>query len=373
MIPRKLDHKILNKAGLIPSQTHMDQWLCKVREPVSKNSFQFLNYLNQIHNKGVRFEYLASKVFSGELNSTNKESERLMSKLDQQVKEKLDQVLQEAFENGYSDVHFEPYRNHLEIYIRYGSNLKMRHKLPRPMQERLINMIKVMAKLDTEESQRPQNGKFTHAVNKVHVECRISILPCLHGESIVLRMHHQKDGEVFFGDDLMETQFARDVVDGKPGLWLITGSIGNGKTTTYYRLLNKLIKHRILSLEDPIEIPQPRLVQMRLKEEIVFSELIRNLLRQSINVIGIGEIRTLWQLKLAANSAVTGHCTVSTFHGNSLEEVKDRLKELGYHLEGSVSFIRGILHQSWESREHRKMKFQEKFFDFNPSKLSLWI
>ena len=292
MIPWKFNRQILNKAGLIPDEADGNGWLCKVREPANRNSFQFLNYLNQVYRKDIKFEYLTSEVFSKELGIGN-EDEHLTSKLDRLVKEKLKGVLQEAFDNGCSDVHFEPYRNHLEIYIRHGGNLKLRHKLPRYMQEPIINTLKVKAKLDTEETQRPQNGEFTHTVNKTLVECRLSILPCLHGQSIVLRMHHQKDGEVYFNDDLMETQFARDVIAGKPGLWLITGPIGNGKTTTYYRLLNKLMKHRILSLEDPIEIPQTRLVQMKLSEEMTFSEFMRSLLRQSINVVGIGEIRTL--------------------------------------------------------------------------------
>ncbi len=360
MFPHPAERQILNKAGIIPIHINSHQLLCKIRCPFSKNTFQLLNYLSQRCTKSLQLEYVDKKTFLSDLTTFSTANVTFQTPLlTKPISQKLNQIIQEAFETNCSDIHFEPHRNHLEIHTRKQGQLRLAETLPLTLQPPLLNLIKLKAQMDSTEHRHPQNGQFTLLISNAKIECRVSTLPCLHGESIVIRLHNGLKNALHHNDTLLKTQFAQAFQKVTPGLWLVTGPIGHGKTTTYYRLLNQLSNQRVLSLEDPIEISQSRFVQLKLPSNIMSDDFMRNLLRQSINVVGIGEIRTQAQLKLAVNAAITGHCTLATFHASSLEDVTQRLETFGYDVSQQNTFLKGILFQSWTHTSPRTLIFNE--------------
>lgn len=357
----QLSKHCLNKAGIIPVHIDRDQMLCKVRQPITPQTVQMVHYLSQFYGKEVLLEYIDNKVFADELKMACFND---VSDVDHSVKpisKQLTQILQESFYQQASDVHFIPNAKGATIYIRRQGRLLRFKSVDQSTQKAFENLIKLKASLNTTDRLHPQNGQFQVFLPNDSMSCRVSTLPCLHGESFVVRLLSEKRTEADYQDGLLRTKFAAAFKGCGLGLWLISGPIGNGKTTSYYRLLKTLDHKRVLSLEDPIELPQPSLVQIKLSNETA-QQLLRNVLRQAIDVVGIGEIRTPQQLKLAVNASITGHCTLATFHAGSVREVIQRLKNFGYAEDLQRTFLRGILFQSWTEVPPRTLSFTEKLF-----------
>lgn len=348
---RKLNAKSLQKVGVLPFQMDDRQVLCKVRYPGSPQVLTFLNYFSQLYHREICIEWVDAKTFASDLECFQGQPHKIDSRLMQKsVTKKFEQIIFQSYSELCSDVHFETHRDRLKIFVRQRGQYRFQEDLPLTLQRPLFNAIKLKALLDPINTRHPQNGQFTLTQCQTQVHCRISTLPGLHGENMVVRLHLPQAQTQNILAELVKTSFMASLQAVPSGLFLITGPIGTGKTTTYYALLEYFKHQRVLSLEDPIEIPQPTIVQLQLTHNRNGEMFMRRLLRQSINVIGIGEIRTQEHLNLAVNAALTGHCVVATLHTSSLKDVPQRLENLGYPKDQQQYFLQKVLFQSWSKQ-----------------------
>ncbi|QLE02035.1 type II/IV secretion system protein [Galbibacter sp. BG1] len=274
--------------------------------------------------------------FNRFLNSNYRKSEALNDRVLSYSSDFLERILLNAKKIGSSDIHFEPYEEICRIRFRLDGKLTEQFKIPIDEYPVLINKIKIRANLDISEKRLPQDGRITIASDADEFDIRVSTLPTLHGEKIVLRIL-SKDASKF---DLKDLGFTQEELKSylesikKPnGIILISGPTGSGKTTTLYATLKILNDKQtnILTIEDPIEYTLEGVNQVQLKESIGldFSSALRTFLRQDPDVIMVGEIRDVKTANMAIRAALTGHLVLSTIHTNSAWGTISRLIDMG--------------------------------------------
>jgi type IV pilus assembly protein PilB len=248
----------------------------------------------------------------------------------------LHQLIREAREVGSSDIHVEAYAEKARIRIRIDGLLVERYHLPQADYPALINRIKIMAGLDIAEKRLPQDGRIFFTVGQQKTDLRVSIMPTLYGEKVVLRLLSNDTTTVeltnlgFREDDLANYM---EGIRRPKGLLLISGPTGSGKTTTLYatlKLLNRESRN-ILTIEDPIEYTLDGINQVQLRENIglSFAAALRTFLRQDPDIIMVGEIRDPETAAMAVRLALTGHLVLSTIHTNSAWGTVSRLVDMG--------------------------------------------
>ncbi len=262
----------------------------------------------------------------------------------------VNKVLVDAIRRGASDIHFEPYETEYRVRLRIDGLLKQVAKVPNKLHARIAARLKVMAQLDIAEKRVPQDGRIKLNLSKTkQIDFRMSTLPTLFGEKIVLRI---LDGsaarlgieKLGYEDDQKEL-FVGAVV--KPyGMVLVTGPTGSGKTVSLYTALNILNddQRNISTVEDPVEIRVPGInqVQMNVKRGMTFAAALRSFLRQDPDVIMVGEIRDLETAEIAIKAAQTGHMVLSTLHTNDAPQTIARLMNMGvapYNITSSVTLV----------------------------------
>lgn len=248
----------------------------------------------------------------------------------------LENLVKEAKNLRSSDIHIEVYDDKCRIRFRVDGQLIERHKVNKTEYPTLINKIKISAKCDISEKRLPQDGRIRYTVSNQKIDIRVSILPTLHGEKVVLRLlgtdasHIDINKLGFNKEELERYQLA---VQKPHGIILISGPTGSGKTTTLYatlKLLNRP-KSNILTIEDPIEYTLDGINQVQVKEDIglTYAEALRTFLRQDPDVIMLGEIRDAETAQMAIRAALTGHLVLSTIHTNSAWGTISRLTDMG--------------------------------------------
>ena len=255
---------------------------------------------------------------------------------DNKVVRLLNLVLLQAIKDKASDIHFEPFEG--EFKMRYRIDGVLYEMVPPPPHLALpiVSRIKVMADLDIAERRLPQDGRIELTVNQFPIDLRVSVLPTMFGESVVMRVLDRGNvqlslDKVGFRDDEIETM--RDLIHRPNGIVLLTGPTGCGKTTTLYASLSELNEPttKILTAEDPVEYDIDGLVlcQVNLEQELTFGKLLRSFLRQDPDVILVGEIRDLETAQIAVQASLTGHLVFSTLHTNDAPSTIIRLVDLG--------------------------------------------
>lgn len=248
----------------------------------------------------------------------------------------LPSLIAEARQLGSSDIHIETFEERARVRIRIDGLLIERYVIAKNDYPALINKIKIRANLDIAEKRLPQDGRiyFQHDGNKFDI--RVSVLPTLHGEKIVLRLLGSDAGGIDIRTLGFTDQQLQDYSEGikKPhGILLISGPTGSGKTTTLYATLKLLNKEstNILTVEDPIEYTLEGINQVQLKESIglTFAAALRTFLRQDPDIIMLGEIRDGETAQMAVRAALTGHLVLSTIHTNSAWGTISRLTDMG--------------------------------------------
>ena len=290
--------------------------------------------------EGVDSEALEQSLMSnypkaqdtGGLNSASTETYRL------NVNDSnfLETLVKEAKNLHSSDIHIETYSEKCRIRFRVDGILIDRHKLNKSEYPTLINKIKIAASCDIAEKRMPQDGRIRFKFNNSNLDIRVSILPTLYGEKIVLRLlgsdasHIQIEKLGFSKEELQRYELA---VKKPNGIILISGPTGSGKTTTLYATLKVINKptNNILTIEDPIEYTLDGVNQVQLKEEIglSYTEALRTFLRQDPDIIMLGEIRDAQTAQMAIRAALTGHLVLSTIHTNSAWGTISRLVDMG--------------------------------------------
>ena len=264
----------------------------------------------------------------------------------------VNQLIARAVETRASDIHIEPFEDRLRIRYRHDGMLAEIESPPARLAPAIISRIKIMARLDIAERRLPQDGRIKLAVRGQDVDFRVSCVPALHGETVVLRVLDR--GAVAFDYarlGLPEAVVARlEATFALPnGIVLVTGPTGSGKTTTLYTGLLGLnsVTRKVIAIEDPIEFQLPGINQIQVKPQIGldFAHLLRAILRQDPDVIMVGEIRDLETAQIAVQAALTGHLVLSTLHTNSAAATVTRLRDMGLEDYLVAAVLRGVLAQ----------------------------
>jgi len=245
-------------------------------------------------------------------------------------------ILIQAVKDRASDVHIEPFEKGLRLRYRIDGVLMDATPPPKQMQLALASRFKIMSSLDIAERRLPQDGRMRIRVSGKDYDLRVSIMPTVHGEKIVLRLLDKSNLSASIDklglDPETFGQF-KVAVDAPHGLILVTGPTGSGKTTTLYSALNELNNpvYNIITVEDPVEFQVPGINQVPVKKEIglTFANALRSILRQDPDIIMIGEIRDTETAEIAVEAALTGHQVLSTMHCNDAPGAIARLDDMG--------------------------------------------
>lgn len=247
-----------------------------------------------------------------------------------------DSLLKEAITTNASDIHIEPFEHFVKVRFRIDGHLIENTRLPKTTYQQLLARFKIIADLNIAERRIPQDGKITLTFNERDYDFRISTIPTIHGEKIVIRVYNLDSSDLtieelgFFEDQYRDV---RRIIEKPYGIVLVTGPTGSGKTTTLYSFLKELNKDNvnITTVEDPVEnqILGINQIQINPKANLTFYSALRAILRQDPNIIMIGEIRDEETAQMAIRAAITGHLVFSTLHTNDAVSTITRLVDMG--------------------------------------------
>lgn len=292
----------------------------------------------------------------------------------------INSIFLRAMQTGASDIHIEPFEDDTIVRMRVDGVLHETTRIPRSRHTQIAARLKVMSKLDLAESRRPQDGRLHVHSGDRHVDVRLSTVPTLHGERLVMRLL-EKNMELLsleqvgmFGD----TEQSINEILGHPyGLFLVTGPTGSGKTTTLYSVLDKLRSPtcNLISIEDPVEYRVSGVGQIQVNEKIglTFASGLRSVLRQDPDVLMVGEIRDPETAEIAVHAALTGHMVLSTLHTNDAPAAATRLVDLGVPSYLLSSCLVGVLAQRLVRRLCPECKQPIKLSESDVKRLGLNI
>ncbi|MFH4530354.1 type IV-A pilus assembly ATPase PilB [Vibrio diabolicus] len=297
--------------------------------------------------KEINQEELANLVDVGADEIDNIED---LSQDESPVSRYINQILLDAVRKGASDIHFEPYEKMYRVRLRCDGILIETQQPPSHLSRRLSARIKILSKLDIAERRLPQDGRIKLKLNQdTAIDMRVSTLPTLFGEKIVLRLLDSSSASLDIdklGYSEQQKQLYLDALRRPQGMILMTGPTGSGKTVSLYTGLSILNKPEIniSTAEDPVEINLSGINQVQVQPKIGFgfAEALRSFLRQDPDVVMVGEIRDLDTAEIAIKASQTGHLVLSTLHTNSAAETVIRLSNMGvesFNLASSLSLI----------------------------------
>ena len=261
-------------------------------------------------------------------------------------------IINKAVASRASDIHVEPLSNRLRIRYRIDGVCQEVDVLPKHLQDSIISRIKILANIDISEKRRPQDGRISLRYASKELDIRVSCLPSIYGESLVMRLL-EKSAILMSLKNLgfYENDYKRfhSILKRPNGILLITGPTGSGKTTTLYAAINELNKTdtKIITAEDPVEYTLPGVNQGEVNEKIGFNfpTILRTMLRQDPNIILVGEIRDAETADTAITAALTGHLVLSTLHTNDAPSAITRLIDMGIKPFLVATSLQGIMAQ----------------------------
>lgn len=300
-------------------------------------------------------ERLLDSVYRQNANEAHlEEDEYTLRQLagDAKVVRLVNEMLTQALEQTASDIHIEPEETQLAIRFRVDGVLREYLTLPRSEYPAIASRIKLIGALNIAESRLPQDGRTNFQLGHYDIDIRISTIPVMRGESIVLRLLRKDAMQFDLGCLGMQQELRRrfERLTGIPhGIILVVGPTGSGKTTTLYSVMQKLNDRRrkIITIEDPVEYQLPGLSQMQVNPKIglSFASGLRHIVRQDPDVILVGEIRDRETADIAINAALTGHLVLSTLHTNDAVGAIARLSDMGVENFLTASALFGVLSQ----------------------------
>ncbi len=264
----------------------------------------------------------------------------------------VNSMIAKAVGEEASDIHIEPEENSLAIRFRVDGILHVQESPPKQFQAAILSRIKILSKLDISESRKPQDGRIQTKISNKRIDIRVSSLPTVYGENIVMRLLDTSNirlglEQIGFMEPML-SQF-RKLLERPNGVILVTGPTGSGKTTTLYSSVSTINDPQlsIVTIEDPVEyrLPGIRQTQVNIKVDLTFANGLRAILRQDPDVIMIGEIRDVETAKIAIQAALTGHLVLATLHTNNAAGAVTRLLDIGVEPFLLASSIIGVLAQ----------------------------
>jgi type IV pilus assembly protein PilB len=351
-ILKSIKRSTIIKYRIIPIQKNQSKLVLATFDPSIKNKEKEILNLLRVHvdiiitpldawkrifeEIEMSFEELMSSIREVHSDKKNNEKELKESDIGQDIISLVNKVLVEAYIKKASDIHVEPYEKAFRMRLRIDGNLI---ELARPspaLKDAIISRFKIMAKMDISERRLPQDGRIKLMVGGKPIDYRVSSLPCLYGEKIVLRLLDQSNLQL----DMTKLGFEKKQLDvfhngiSKPyGMVLVTGPTGSGKTTTLYSGLAELnkVNKNISTAEDPVEFNLEGINQVNVKKDIglTFASTLKSFLRQDPDIIMVGEIRDFETGEIAVEAALTGHLVLSTLHTNDAPATITRLLNMG--------------------------------------------
>lgn len=356
----ELDLKLIKKFSIekiielkaIPLEETNKTVTVLITNPFNQDDVLQLKFLN---NKKIEFvltipsqmekliEYATTKIQQDDVinDYSSKESDLTETRssnvsIDAPVIKLCDSILREAVTRGASDIHIEPYEDKVVVRYRLDGNLKIINELQIHFYQAVLARYKIMSNMNIAERRIPQDGKINLNINGTSYDFRVSTLPTIHGEKIVIRIYNSD----FVTSDITTLGFSREqerlvyeMINKPHGIILLTGPTGSGKSTTLYTFLRYLNKEdtNIITVEDPVEneIEGIAQVQVNPKADLTFASALRSILRQDPNIIMIGEIRDEETAQIATRAAITGHLVLSSIHTNDVASVVTRLINMG--------------------------------------------
>ena len=264
----------------------------------------------------------------------------------------VNQIIANGVAQRASDIHFDPQETDFRVRYRVDGILKTERSLPKHMQSMITARIKIMGNLNITENRIPQDGRIKSTVNFKPVDIRLSTLPTVYGEKIVMRildLSNALNDITKVGFTKRNEDLFRKMISKPNGIVLITGPTGSGKSSTLYAALNNLNEEgvNVITVEDPVEYQLEGINQIQVKEEVglTFAAGLRSILRQDPDIVMIGEIRDLETAEIAVRASLTGHLVLSTLHTNSAVESISRLKDMGVEPFLISSSLNGVMAQ----------------------------
>jgi type II secretory ATPase GspE/PulE/Tfp pilus assembly ATPase PilB-like protein len=306
--------------------------------------------IDQFYGYELSVDGILQEIETGEVDYASVEADS--GEYSQPVVRLVNALLAAAVKRGASDIHFEPEQGFLRFRYRIDGVLRQIRSLHKNYWSAIAVRLKVMAGMDIAETRAPQDGRISLSLSGRQIDFRVSTLPTLHGENIVLRILDRQKGIVGLDkldveEDVLTT--LKLMVARPEGILLVTGPTGSGKTTTLYSLLNHLNTENvnIMTLEDPVEYPMGMIRQTSVNESVRldFASGIRSILRQDPDIVLVGEIRDEETATMAFRAAMTGHQVFSTLHTNSALGAIPRLLDIGIRPDIMAGNIIGIIAQ----------------------------
>ncbi|MEZ5401725.1 MAG: type II secretion system ATPase GspE [Bryobacteraceae bacterium] len=305
-------------------------------QPALAGEGEILETINRHYTESARGEAATLDEFGNEAGEDLEHLRDMASEAP--VIRLVNTVIAAAVEQRASDIHIEPFEKDFRIRFRIDGVLQLQDPPPRELKAAIISRVKLMAKLNIAERRLPQDGRIKVRTLGREVDLRVSTLPTLYGESVVMRLLDRSAGEAFY--DLAKLGFTPSMLELMQhftqlphGIFLVTGPTGSGKSTTLYSALKRinLTDRKIITIEDPVEYQMDGINQIHVNPQIglTFAAGLRHIVRQDPDVIMVGEIRDRETADIAIRSALTGHLVFSTLHTNDAPSAITRLTDMG--------------------------------------------
>ena len=264
----------------------------------------------------------------------------------------VNQIITDAYEKRASDIHFDPAETDLNVRIRVDGELVLYAIVPEHVKKNLSTRIKIIAGMNITETRLPQDGAIKMEFDGNPIDMRVSSLPSVNGEKIVIRIldySRSLDGLEVIGLSSENLKTIKNMLNAQNGIILVTGATGSGKSTTVYSMLQRLnkVETNVITVEDPVEMKVAGLNQVQVMSDIglTFAAALRSILRQDPDVIMIGEIRDDETARIAVRAAITGHLVLSTIHTNNTLNTIERLLDMDVERYLLGSALTGIVSQ----------------------------
>lgn len=366
MIPLRKDEGILYVAMPDPTDLlAMDQLQEKLQlevEPVICTSEEFNELMGTLYGMATEDGGIPQQIEEVSFNTESEEKDEAKDSATttepndaaagQAAVRTFNWIITQAVRQNASDVHLSPEKNRLRVRFRMDGNLKDLPSLPKSMQQSVISRIKILAGMDISVSRAPQDGRFSVRLAEREINVRVSSLPTVHGENLVLRLLGTQSQVLQLeqlGLSPGSIAFLHRLIQRPNGMLLSTGPTGSGKTTLLYSLLALLNQPdvNIVTVEDPVEsrIDNIRQVELNARAGMTFASSLRSILRQDPDTIMVGEIRDQETARIAVQASLTGHFVLSTMHTNDAVGTVNRIIDMGVEPFLIASVLKGVVAQ----------------------------
>lgn len=342
---------------------------------ISKDNLYALEDFRLATGKNIIFKTMKEDEISRSIEKYYSKNQSIESDFSKDI---LENILQKAVLLNASDIHIEPFEKLLKIRMRVDGSLKEINTYNIELHSQLSTLIKLLAGMNIAEKRLPQDGRIDKDIDNNIVDLRISTIPTVHGEKIVIRILNRNTFfkskyEIGFSDEAINK--IKSMTSDMSGLIIVTGPTGSGKTTTLYSILNdfKNIDKNIVTIEDPVEykIEGINQIQVNYKYGLDFATGLKSILRQDPDIIMIGEIRDKETAQIAIRAASTGHLVISTMHTNNSVESISRLVDMGVPRYLISSVLKGVISQKLVRKVCEHCSIEEELDENTYTKLKL--